>query len=147
MGDRRSLILAVTVGTLAVSANSAALLIALSRAAPPQAAAFGIIGLTAAFIGLIVTILWACRREQPIPRQRCGRVSVPWASPAEDADAYLLPGSGRHSALALAARPATPARAAAAPETAPVAKPAAVEAQVIDLQEWLKTHRRQRVLA
>lgn len=148
MSDRRPLIIAVTVGTLAVSANGAALLIAVSPAAPPEAAAFGIIGLTAAFIGLITTILWACRREQPKPQQKRGRVFTPWVPPADDTEAYLLPEPGRHSALALAAAPLAPVSAPApALAATPAAAPQAVEAQVIVLQDWLKAHRPQHVLA
>ncbi|HLI22173.1 MAG TPA: hypothetical protein VKV32_13695 [Stellaceae bacterium] len=151
MSDRRPLVFALTVGALALSANGAALLIAVSPAAPPQAAAFGIIGLTAAFIGLITTILWACRRDEPKPQKKRGRVFTPWVPPADDGEAYLLPEPGRHSALALAAAPrasmTSPAPAPPAPVAAPVAAPVKTEAQVINLQDWLKAHRPQHVLA
>jgi hypothetical protein len=139
MSDRKPIVVAITVGTLALSANGAAALIAVSASAPPQAAAFGIVGLTAAFIGLITTILWACRREQPKPQRK--RVFTPWVPPQDDTEAYMLPQPGRHSALALAAAPL-----AAAPSLAPPA-PGVADAQVINLQDWLKAHRPQHVLA
>lgn len=140
MSDYRPVIIAATVGTLAVSANGAALLIALSPAPPPQAAAFGIIGLTTAFIGLIITILWACHREEPKPQKKRARVSKPKVPAAGDTEAYRLCEPRRHSALAIAAAPLTPA-----PQAAPAAAPVKIEAQVIVLEDWLKKHRPQQV--
>lgn len=137
MSDRRPIVVAITVGTLALSANGAAALIAVSASAPPQAAAFGIVGLTAAFIGLITTILWACRREEPKPQRK--RVFTPWVPPQDDTEAYMLPEPGRHSVLALAAAPVAAAPSLAASAPAPVA----ADAQVINLQDWLKAHRPQ----
>lgn len=124
MSDRKPVIIAVAVGGLALAANGAAAAIAISASSsPPEAAAFGIIGLTAAFIGLITTIIWAFRDEaQPIRHER---VFTPW-SEHEDVPAPIADRRGRAS-LALA-RSVAPAIAA---ETG--------EARVIYIAEWLKT--------
>ncbi len=150
MSDRKPIIIAVAVGTLALAANGAAVVVALAAAAPPQATAFGIIGLSAAFIGLIATILWAWRDEVK-PQQKRGRVFTPWVPPEEDTEAYLLPGPSRRSSLALAAAPARqamPMTIAPVATLAQAAAPAPVaEAQVIDLRDWLKSHRPEHALA
>jgi hypothetical protein len=139
VSDRKPIIIAVAVGTLALGANGTAAVVALSAAAPPQAMVFGIVGLTAAFIGLITTILWAWRDDVK-PQPKRGRVFTPWVPPHDDTEAYLLPEPGRHSVLALAA-------AAPAPRAAPVVAPAPTmvaapaDGRVVYLQDWLKTHR------
>jgi hypothetical protein len=62
MSARKPVIIAIAVGGLALAANGAAAMIAITASAsPPEAVACGIIGLTAAFIGLITTIIWAFR--------------------------------------------------------------------------------------
>lgn len=144
MSERKPIIIAVAVGSLALAANGAAAVVALSAAAPPQATVFGIIGLTAAFIGLITTILWAWRDEVK-PQPNCGRVFTPWGPPEGDTEAYMLPGPSRRSSLALAAvatEQATPVTVATIAAVAPVA-----DAQVIDLRDWLKSHRPERILS
>jgi len=131
MSDRKPVLIAVAVGGLALAANGAAAAIALSASSsPPEAAAFGIIGLTAAFIGLITTIIWAFRDDEPKPL-RHERVFTPW-SERDDAPAAPMVDTRGRSSLALAHRaaPAAASLAAAAPE--------ASEGRVIYLAEWLK---------
>ena len=129
MSDRKPVIIAVAVGGLALAANGAAAAIAISAsAAPPEAAAFGIIGLTAAFIGLVTTIVWAFRDEAPPIRHE--RVFTPW-SERDDAPALMTDIRGRSSlALARHEAPAVAPLVAAAPEPS--------EGRVIYLAEWLK---------
>jgi hypothetical protein len=127
MSDRKPVIIAVAVGGLALAANGAAAVIAVSANSPPEAAALGIAGLTAAFIGLLTTIIWAFRSE-PVPPPRLGeRVFTPW-SEREEPLPPLVEAFGR-SSLALART---------APAPAPVATPAASDGRVIYLREWLK---------
>ena len=129
MRDRKLVIIAVAAGGLTLAANGAAAAIAISASsAPPEAAAFGIIGLTAAFIGLILTMAWAFREEAK-PAIRHERVFTPWS---EREDPVLLPIAeprGR-APLALAR--------AAAPAPAPVSAPAADQGRVVYIAEWLK---------
>jgi hypothetical protein len=128
MNDRKPVIIAVAVGGLALVANGAAAMIALSAtAAPPQAAVFGITGLTAAFIGLIVTIVWAFRDEPKQPSIRHQRVFTPW-SEQEDNFAPMAEPASTRSSLALARVP-LPAMAAS---------PAVSEGRVVYIAEWLK---------
>jgi hypothetical protein len=142
MSDRKPVVIAVTVGALALAANGAAAVVAVSAAAPPQAAVFGITGLTAAFIGLITTILWAWRDEAQPQRPR-GRVFTPWVPPQDDTEAYFLPQPVRAGQpLALAAAPTMSLLEVPAPKPAPVA-----EGRVIYLQEWVKAHAAPRVNA
>ena len=129
MNDRKPVIIAVAVGGLALAANGAAALIAISASSsPPEAAAFGIIGLTAAFIGLIFTIIWAFRDDAQ-PSIRHERVYTPWSERDEEEFAPIAEPIGR-SPLALAR--------VAAPAPAPTLVPAASEGQVIYIAEWLK---------
>ena len=105
MSDRKPVIIALAVGSLALAANGAAAMIAIAAsAAPPEAVAFGIIGLTAAFIGLITTIIWAFRDEAP-PSIRHERVFTPW-SERNDVEFAPLAGPNRP----LVARPCPGAR-------------------------------------
>jgi len=104
-------------------------LIAISASSsPPEAAAFGIIGLTAAFIGLIFTIIWAFRDDAQ-PSIRHERVFTPWSERDEEEFAPIAGPIGR-SPLALAR--------VAAPAPALTLAPAASEGQVIYIAEWLK---------
>ncbi|HXE26969.1 MAG TPA: hypothetical protein VN656_00575 [Stellaceae bacterium] len=129
MNDRKPVIIAVAVGGLALAANGAAALIAISASSsPPEAAAFGIIGLTAAFIGLIFTIIWAFRDDAQ-PSIRHERVFTPWSERDEEEFAPIAGPIGR-SPLALAR--------VAAPAPALTLAPAASEGQVIYIAEWLK---------
>jgi hypothetical protein len=128
MKDRKPVIIAVAVGGLALAANGAAAAIALSAtAAPPQAAVFGIAGLTAAFIGLIVTIIWALRDDTVKPRQYRERVFTPWSEQEEDFAPMVAQATTR-SSLALARVPL--------PAMAPAA--AVSEGRVVYIAEWLK---------
>jgi hypothetical protein len=128
MSERKPVIIAIAVGSLALAANGAAAVIAISASAsPPEAAAFGIIGLSAAFIGLIATIIWAFRDEPQAPSIRHQRVFTPWAERAEEF-APLAEPSGR-SGLALVR---------VAPAPMPAADPVQSEGTVIYIAEWLK---------
>jgi hypothetical protein len=128
MSDRKPLIIAVAAGGLALAANGATAAIAISAfSAPPAAAVFGIIGLTAAFVGLIVTMVWAFREEAKPPISR-ERVFTPWAE-RDDAEPVLFAEPRGRAPLALA-RAATPA---------PALAPAASEGRVVYIAEWLKT--------
>jgi hypothetical protein len=132
MNDRKPVMIAVAVGSLALAANGAAAIIAISASsAPPEAALFGITGLSAAFVGLLATIIWAFRDDpKPIRHQR---IFTPWS---ERADAEFAPPaetSGR-SGLALA-RVAAPAPLLTA---RPAEEPAASDGTVVYLAEWLK---------
>jgi hypothetical protein len=129
MSDRKPVVVAVTVGGLALAANGAAAVIAISANSPPEAAAFGIIGLVAAFTGLVTTILWAWREDAVKPQPRRERVFTPWVPLAEEFEPRLV-----------AARGASPLARAAMPAPAPLATPVpAVSGTVIYLQDWLKT--------
>lgn len=140
MSDRKPVIIAVTVGTLALAANGAAAIAAVSAAAPPPAAIFGITGLTAAFVGLIATVLWAWRDEAVVPQRPRGRVFTPWVPQEDDTEAYFLPQAPRAGqSLALAA-PAALLDAVPAPAPKPAAVAPVSEGRVIYLQEWLKAH-------
>jgi hypothetical protein len=101
-----------------------------ASSSPPEAAAFGIAGLTAAFIGLIATIIWAFRDEAP-PPIRHERVFTPWSERDEEEPAPRTVPAGR-SPLALA-RAAAPA-----PAPMPAATPVASDDRVIYLADWLK---------
>lgn len=128
MNDRKPVIIAIAVGGLALAANGAAALIAISASSsPPEAAAFGIIGLTAAFVGLIFTIIWAFR-DDPQPSIRHERIFTPWSERADEEELTPLPEPVGRSPLALARMPAP----------APMPAPAASEGQVIYIAEWLK---------
>jgi hypothetical protein len=125
--DRVPVIIAIAVGSLALAANGAAAMIAISASsAPPEAAMFGITGLSAAFVGLIATIIWAFR-DDPQPSIRHERIFTPWSERAEEF-APVAAASGR-SALALARMPM--------PAQAP-AEEAAPDATVIYIADWLK---------
>ena len=135
MSDRKPVIIAIAVGGLALAANGAAAIIAISASsAPPEAAACGIIGLTAAFVGLIFTIIWAFR-DEPQPSIRHERIFTPWSERAEEEElaplAEPVANSGGRSPLALV-------RVAAAPNPAPMPVPAASEGRVIYIADWLK---------
>ena len=130
MSDRKPVIIAVAVGGLALAANGVAAAIAISASsAPPEAAAFGIIALATAFIGLIVTMIWAFR-EETRPAIRHERLFTPWSEREDLGLAPLVETRGR-APLALA-------RTAAAPAPAPLAAPAASDGRVIYIAEWLK---------
>ncbi|HWE73977.1 MAG TPA: hypothetical protein VG328_12510 [Stellaceae bacterium] len=133
MNDRKPVIIAVAVGSLALAANGAVAVIAISASsAPPDAALFAITGLSAAFVGLIATIIWALRDDPKPASIRHQRVFTPWAERADEEFAALVETSGR-SALALAR--------VAAPAPQRTEAPAAGEATVIYIAEWLKTRR------
>lgn len=137
MNDRKPVMIAVAVGSLALAANGAAAVVAISASsAPPEAALFGITGLSAAFVGLIATIIWAFRDEpKPIRHQR---VFTPWSEHADAEFAAMVDTATRpnaRSALALAK--------VAAPAPLMTARPAeqpAAEGTVIYIAEWLKAH-------
>jgi hypothetical protein len=130
MSERKPVIIAIAVGSLALAANGAAAVIAISASAsPPEAAAFGIIGLSAAFIGLIATIIWAFRDEPQAPSIRHQRVFTPWSERADEF-APLAELSGR-SSLALARIPM--------PAQAPAEETVPRDGTVIYIAEWLKT--------
>jgi len=125
MSDRKPVIIALVVGGLALAANAVGAVIAISESSsPPEAAAFGIIGLTAAFIGLIVTIVWAFQEESK-PAIRPERLFTPWS---ERAEVDFAPLSVGRSPLAIAHAPAP----------APIATPAVSDGRVIYIAEWLK---------
>jgi hypothetical protein len=128
MKDRKLVVIAVAAGVLTLAANGAAAAIAISASsAPPEAATFGIIGLTAAFIGLILTMVWAFREEaQPAIRRE--RVFTPW-SEREDGEPMLFAEPYSRTPLALARAPAP----------APIATPAADDGRVVYIAEWRKT--------
>jgi hypothetical protein len=126
MRDRKPVIIAIAVGGLALAANGAAAVIAITASSsPPEAAVFGITGLTAAFVGLIATMIWAFRDEAK-PAHPRERVFTPW-SEQEEAFVPIAEPAGR-SSLALARAPAP----------APIPAPVASEGRVIYLAEWLK---------
>lgn len=134
MSDRKPVIIAVAVGGVALAANGAVAAIAIAASsAPPEAAVFGIIGLTAAFIGLITTIMWAIR-DQAQPPIRHERVFTPWSARVDEEELAPLVAPVGRSPLALA-RAAAPAP---APSPAPIAAPAAEEGRVIYIADWLK---------
>lgn len=135
MSDRKLVIIALAAGGLTLAANGAAAAIAISASsAPPEAAAFGIIGLGAAFIGLMLTMVWAFRDEaKPAPRRE--RVFTPW-SERDDAEPVLFAAPRSRAPLVLARAAAAPAT---APILAPLPAPAAVEGRVIYIADWLKT--------
>jgi hypothetical protein len=129
MSDRKPVIIAIAVGSLALAANGAAAVIAISASsAPPQAAIFGITGLTAAFIGLIATIIWAFSDDvKPARRER---VFTPWSEHMEQAFTRPLePTPAPRSSLALARQPLPAA----------MAEPAS-EGRVVYIADWLKAH-------
>jgi hypothetical protein len=130
MSDRKPVIIAIAVGSLALTANGAAAMIAISASsAPPQAAVFGIVGLTAAFAGLITTIIWAFR-DDPKPARR-ERVFTPWSEHLEQAFIPAAePARAPRSSLALARLPIPAAMAA----------PVASEGRVVYIADWLKAH-------
>ncbi len=94
MSDRKPVVVALTVGGFALAANGAAVVIAISANSPPEAAAFGIIGLIAAFTGLITTILWAWREDAVKPQPRRERVFTPWVPLAEEREPRLVAARG-----------------------------------------------------
>jgi hypothetical protein len=123
MSDRKPVIIALAVGSLALAANAVGAAIAISESSsPPEAAAFGIIGLTAAFIGLIVTIVWAFQEESK-PAIHSDRLFTPWS---ERADFEFAPLAVGRSPLAVAHAPA------------PIATPAVSDGRVVYIAEWLK---------
>ena len=127
MKDRKLVVIAVAAGGLTLAANGAAAAIAISASsAPPEAATFGIIGLSAAFIGLILTLVWAFREEAK-PAIRRERVFTPW-SERDDSEPMLFAQSRSRTPLALARAPAP----------APIAAPAADDRRVVYIAEWLK---------
>ena len=128
MSDRKPVVIAVMVGSLALAANGAAAVIAISSNSPPEAAAFGIIGLTAAFAGLIMTMLWAWRGETARPQPRRERVFTPWQARVDVREPVLLAEPRASRALARAIAPT--------PQPVPVAAPTGDV--VIYLEEWLK---------
>ena len=132
MSHRKLVIIAVAAGGLTLAANGAAAAIAISASsAPPEAAAFGIIALAAAFIGLMITVVWAFREEAAPPIRR-ERVFTPW-SERDDIEPRLFAETRGRAALALART--------AAPAPAPFAAPAASDDHVIYIEEWLKARR------
>jgi hypothetical protein len=128
MSDRKPVIIAVAVGGLALAANGAAAVIALSASsAPPEATTFAITGLSAAFIGLIITIVWAFEGASK-PALRHERLFTPWSErEAAQEPALFVKQSGR-SSLALAR------------VAAPTLAPAASAGRVIYIADWLKAH-------
>jgi hypothetical protein len=134
MNDRKPVMIAVAVGSLALAANGAAAVIAISASsAPPEAALFGITGLSAAFVGLLATMIWAFRADPKPSSIRHERIFTPWS---ERADEFApIAETGSRSGLALA-RVAAPAPLLTA---RPAEEPATSEATVVYLAEWLKT--------
>ncbi|HEY1502744.1 MAG TPA: hypothetical protein VGF92_00525 [Stellaceae bacterium] len=134
MNDGKPVIIAVAVGGLALAANSAAAAIALAASsAPPEAAVFAIIGLTAAFVGLMITIAWAFQAE-PQPATQHERVFTPW-SEREETGLMFAEAAGR-SSRGFARTAAAPAEMLAEP--APMPAPAASDGRVIYIADWLK---------
>ena len=130
MSDRKPAIIAIAVGCLALAANGAAAVIALSASSmPPEAAAFAITGLSAAFIGLIITIVWAFEDEAK-PAIRHERVFTPWSEREEQ-------GEWAPRAEPMSRSPLAVAR-VAAPAPASMAAPAARDGRVIYIADWLK---------
>jgi hypothetical protein len=133
MNDRKPVIIAIAVGSLALAANGAAAMIAISASsAPPQAAIFGIIGLAAAFGGLLATVIWAFR-DEPAPSIRHQRVFTPWSERSDVIEEFVpVAAPAGRSSLALARLAAKPM---------PVAAHAIEsDAQVIYIADWLKAH-------
>lgn len=127
INDRKPVIIAIAVGGLALAANGTVAAVAIAASsAPPEAATFGIIGLAAAFIGLITTIIWAFRDDAQ-PSIRHERVFTPW-SERDDSEPMLFTQSRSRTPLALARAPAP----------APIAAPAADDRRVVYIAEWLK---------
>ena len=138
MSDRNPVIIAVSVGGLALAANGAAAAIAISASpSPPEAVVFGIAGLTAAVIGLIAAVIWAFR-DETMPSLGREREFTPWSEHADAAELAPLAGPAGRSPLALA-RAAAPAQ-FLAPAPAPARAPAVSEGRVIYIAEWLKAH-------
>lgn len=136
MSHGKPVVIAVAVAGLALAANSAAAAIAVAMPAPPQATAFGLTGLAAAFIGLVTTVLWAWPDAPPQPARR--RVFSPWVPPREADMPLSMPEPPARIACAY---PLSPPESTAAP-----AGPDA-DGRVIYLADWLKTHGVQRANA
>ncbi len=154
MSDHRPIAIAVTAAILAIAANGAAALIAVSATARPEALGFGIAGLGAAFIGLVLTTLWARRGAAP-PRPH--RVFAPAPLLKSDEPPEHLPpkwlavGRGRCEPLESPERRGDPVRAARArgpelsaepalPFAAPPAQPEG-DHVVIYIRDWLAAKR------
>jgi hypothetical protein len=134
MNDRKPVMIAVAVGSLALAANGAAAVIAISASsAPPEAALFGITGLSAAFVGLLATIIWAFRDDPKPASIRHQRVFTPWSERADAEFAPITDTAGR-SGLALA-RVAAPAPLLTA---RPAEEQAMSDGTVVYIAEWLK---------
>jgi hypothetical protein len=130
MSDRKPAIVAIAIGGLALAANGAAAVIALSASSmPPEAAAFAITGLSAAFIGLIITIVWAFEDEAK-PAIRRERVFTPWSERDEPEEWAPRAESVGRSPLAVAR--------VAAPAPVSMPAPAASDNRVIYIADWLK---------
>lgn len=130
MSDRNPIIIAVAVGGLALAANGAAAMIAISTSpSPPAAVTFGVAGLAAAFIGLIAAVIWAFRDECK-PSLHRERVFTPWSERADAAEPALLARPVGRSSLALART--------VAPAPSLAVAPAVGESRVIYIAEWLK---------
>ncbi len=145
MSDHKPIAIAMTVGTLAIAANGAAAIVAMSATAAPEAMGFGIAGLAAAFVGLTLTLLWACSsdpREQRAPR----KVFAPWKPEEFEVDADpseipVLPELDEQASiaairLAIAKQPASQAR----PQPRAVPAPSN-DRVVVNLHDWLSEHR------
>lgn len=110
MNRNRRVVVAVAVAALVIAANAAVALMAAATNSPPETATFGITGLTAALIALLIAILWVWRSE---PAPSFGATAR--AEPHEPAPPRMTPA------------PAQPS-------------PGATAGAVIDLQAWLKAH-------
>lgn len=152
MSDHRPIEIAVTAAILAIAANGAAAIIALSATARPEAMGFGLAGLAAAVIGLITTMLWARRGAAP---RRPHRVFAPVPPFERDESPEPFPpqrlaavGRGRSNPVGAPDRQPDPLRAARArgpePGTEPFARPPAAadgEHVVIYIRDWLAAKR------
>ncbi|HEY3918747.1 MAG TPA: hypothetical protein VGL83_13195 [Stellaceae bacterium] len=68
MNRGKAVVVAIAVAAPVIAANVAVAAMAAATNSPPEAATFGITGLTAALIALILAILWAWRSEPAQPR-------------------------------------------------------------------------------
>jgi len=147
MSDHKPIAIAMTVGTLAIAANGAAAIVALSATTRPEVMGFGIAGLAAACVGLTLTLVWACSsdpREQRKPRRK---IFAPWRPEAFEVEAEpdpteipVLSEIDEQSAiaavrLAMAAQPVQRLRPQPRPTPAPAPNS---EPVVVNLHDWLQ---------
>lgn len=85
----KPVVVAFAVAALVIAANAAVAVMAAATNSPPETATFGITGLTAALIVLLIAILWVWRSE-PAPPFVAGTRAEPH-EPAMPAFAAALP--------------------------------------------------------